>query len=358
MGRDRHVLVVTRGLDPVGTGRQVELAVAGLVGHGLGVSVAVTSHGGATARRLRTRNIPVYEIGRRLTVDLAVSARLAQLVSELRPDVILGFGRSAAVPLAVAKGLYSRCRVVLWLGLPPRRLKTVAATRFVDVVIASSLAVAAASARSGVCPDQLRVVQPGIEPEVGTGLARKVVADSLGLDPEKHWTLAVAPLEPEPKLQRLLWAVDQLGVVRQDLEHVLVGAGQLRASLERRGRAQELAERLFIVPTCDTLPDLLGHVRLVWQSGQTALGGAILDGMARGLPVVAVDSDAARQFIVDGVTGRIVAAEPESEFPRRAFNILEDEDLARRYGEAGAARAAAEFAVERFVAGVVSAINY
>ena len=113
----------------------------------------------------------------------------------------------------------------------------------------------------------------------------------------------------------------------------------------------------MILPDCGLLPDLLGQVRLVWQSGDVALGGAILDGMARGVPVIAVETAAARQLITDGQTGRIVPADPESEFPRRAFGILEDAELARRYAAAGAARAAEAFSVERFVAGLFDAIS-
>jgi glycosyltransferase involved in cell wall biosynthesis len=357
MGQGRKVLVVTRGLDPVGTGRQVELAVEGLSKHGFEVAVAVASRGGDVVRRLAARGVAVHEIGPRPGVDATAIARLARLVATIRPDAMFGFGRSAAVPLAVAKRFEPRCHAVLWLGLPPRRLSTIAATAGIDRIIACSVGVAAASARAGVHPDRIIVVPPGIVADQGSGMKREAVARRLGLDPMKQWTLAVAPLEAEARLHRLLWAIDQLGVVRRDLQHVLVGAGPMLQNLWRRGRAQELAERLFVLPTCDVLPDLLGHVRLVWQSGAVALGGALLDAMARGLPVVAVDSDAARQLIVDGVTGRIVPAEPEGEFPRRAFNILEDEGLARQYGEAGAARAAAEFSADRFVAGIVSAIS-
>jgi glycosyltransferase involved in cell wall biosynthesis len=357
MADAERVLVVTRGLDPVGTGRQVELAVHGLVSHGLNVSVAMTSRGGDVARRLEARGVAVHVIGRRPAVDAAATVRLARLTSEVRPEGMVGFGRSAAVPLALAKRCHPSCAAVLCLGLPPRRLRTVAATAGLDRIVACSLGVAAQCARAGVHPDRIVVVPPGSVAEPSSAMTREALAARLGLDPVKRWTLAVAPLESEPRLHRLLWAVDQLGVVRKDLQHVLVGAGPLLQNLWRRGRAQELAERLFIMPTCDVLPDLLGHVQLVWQSGDVALGGALLDGMARGLPVVAVESDAARQLVIDRGTGRIVPAVPESEFPRRAFNILEDESLARRYGEAGSARAAAEFPADRFIAGIISAIK-
>jgi hypothetical protein len=111
---------------------------------------------------------------------------------------------------------------------------------------------------------------------------------------------------------------------------VLVGSGPLERRLLRRARAQQLSQRLHLVSQCEFLPDLLRHVRLVWQSGDVSYGGAILDAMPLGIPAIAVDGDTARQLIADDQTGRIVPAVPESELPRRAMNIIEDESLAGR----------------------------
>ncbi|MFM8706823.1 MAG: glycosyltransferase, partial [Planctomycetia bacterium] len=162
---------------------------------------------------------------------------------------------------------------------------------------------------------------------------------------------------PWRRLSRLLWAIDQLGVVHRRLEHVLVGGGPLRERLLRRARAQRVDERLHLFAYLDCLPDLLREARLVWQSGEVACGGGLLDAMALGIPTVAVASDASRQLIVDAETGRLVPAEPESEFPRRALRIIEDDALAERYGAAARTRAAAEFPVERMVAGIIAALE-
>jgi glycosyltransferase involved in cell wall biosynthesis len=355
-GADR-VLLVVRGLDPVGTGRLVELAAAGLAAAGHAVTVALTTTGGSIAGRLAGRGVEVEQLGGRPVGDLAVTLRLAGFARRLRPAAILGFGRSQIGRVAITRQLVPRCRGLVWLGLPPRGMPHAAALRWLDAVLAASPEVAAACHRAGVPKSRIGVVPPGLTVAVGGQLSREAVAASLGLDPARQWTLAVAPLEPAARLSRLLWAIDQTGVVRKDLQHVLVGTGPLLWQVQRRARAQELAERLLIVPDCELLPDLLRHTRLVWQSGEVALGGAILDGMACGLPAVAATSDAAGQLIVDGETGRLVPPVPESELPRRAFGILEDEALARRYGEAAARRAAEDFPPERFVAGLLAAVR-
>jgi len=195
-----------------------------------------------------------------------------------------------------------------------------------------------------------------LEPVAGTGASRGEVAARLGLRPGTVWTLCVAPLDPCAHLDRLLWAVDQLGVVHRGLEHVLVGAGPLVGRVHRRARLQRLAERLFVHASVDCLPDLLPRVRLVWQAGEVAGGGCLLDGMAHGVAAVAVDGSAARRLIVDGVTGRLVAADPISELPRRALPIIEDDALAARYGSAARDRAARDFPLPAFAAGIVAAV--
>jgi L-malate glycosyltransferase len=350
------ILLVVRGLDPVGTGRQVELAAAALAAAGHDVVVAVTSVGGSLADRLIGTGRAVHRIGRRPVVDVGATARLARLARRLRPAAIVGFGRSQLVPVAVAGRLVRGTRAVGWLGREPRGFAERRALRWLDRIVATTPRVAAACRAAGAAAARIAIVPPGSSADHAPRLGRAELAARLGLDPAKHWTLCVAPLEPAARLTRLLWAIDQLGVVRKDLQHVLVGAGPLLDQVRRRARAQELAERLFIMPDCEPIQDLLGEVRLAWQSGDVALGGAVLDAMARGVPVVAVESDAARELVVDGETGRIVPAVPESEFPRRAFGILEDAELARRFGETGAARAATEFSAARFGAGLLAAV--
>ncbi|NCY03335.1 MAG: glycosyltransferase family 1 protein, partial [Planctomycetia bacterium] len=271
-------------------------------------------------------------------------------------DTTVAWGRSQLAATATLKSALPAVRFVAHVGRRPAGLVVGWALRRADRVLAATPAAAEASAGLGVAPARLACIPPAADAAPPAGLSRRALAARLGLDPDKQWTLCVAPLEPHSRLERLVWAIDQLGVVHRRLEHVLVGAGPLRPRLLRRARVQQVAERLHLFPFLDCLPDLLREVRLVWQSGEVACGGVLLDGMAVGVPAVAVESDAARQLIVDGETGRIVPADPESEFPRRALGILEDDALAARYAAAAAARAAAEFPARRMVASLVDAV--
>lgn len=341
----RSILLVARGLDRVGTGRQVELLAEGLRGAGHDVHLAFTTTGGATPARLRDAGFPVHRIGRRGHVDFGSFARLTQLARRLRPAVICACGRSQAVLAAAAKPLVPRTRLVCQVAVGPRRAATAQALRHADRVITVSAAVAGRCEARGVRSGRIDIVPPGIVAAEARGLSREQIARALGLRVESPWTLCVAPLVAEARLDRLLWGIDQLEVVHRGVEHVLVGSGPLERRLLRRARAQQLSKRLHLVPQCEILPDLLRQVRLVWQSGDVAYGGAILDAMPLGIPAIAVDGDSARQLIADDQTGRIVPAVPESELPRRAMNVIEDDSLSARYAEAARARAAEHFSI-------------
>ena len=339
----KPILLACRGLDPVGTGRQVEIVAAGLRDAGRDVHVAITTTGGSLPGRLAAAGCTVHAVGRRPAVDAATAAGLVALAARLRPAVVVGWGRGQIWPAAAVRLVVPGVRAVGWLGRPVAGRRLAVGLGRLDRVIAATPGAAAACRGLGVAAPRIETIAPAAAPATGTGLAREEVARRLGLDPAHAWTLCVAPLEAESRLERLLWAIDQLGVVRKDLGHVLVGTGPLLGRVGRRARVQELADRLVVVPHCDLLPDLLGQVRLVWQPGAVALGGAILDGLARGVPAVAIAGDAARQFVADGETGAIAPAAPESEFPRRAFTILEDADMAARMAATAAVRMAERF---------------
>lgn len=352
----RRVIVVVRGLDPVGSGRQAELAAEALRAAGHDVVVAATTGGGSVPERLARAGFAVHRLSRRPRPGPEAAAALGRLARRGGPATLLAFGRAQAAAAVAARALGPGTTVAAAVELPPRGFAGVLAAR-ADRLILPDEACAAAWRRGGADAARIDLVPPGIEPVGGTGASRGEVAARLGLRPDTVWTLCVAPLDPCAHLDRLLWAVDQLGVVHRGLEHVLVGAGPLVGRVRRRARLQRLAERLFVHASADCLPDLLPRVRLVWQAGEVAGGGCLLDGMAHGVAAVAVDASPSRRLIVDGVTGRLVAADPISELPRRALAIIEDDALAARYGSAARDRAARDFPLPAFAAGIVAAVS-
>ena len=353
----RPILHLMRGLDPVGTGRQVELAAEACRAAGHDVPIAITAGSGSCTARLARAGFVVHTLSRRPRPDVTAAIELARLIREIRPGAIVAWGRRQVAIAAASRRIAPGPAIVAVVGLFPRRGLEAWGLRQADRVVATTAGVAEACRVAGVSETAIDVVPPGIEPVAGSGLSRGQVAARLGLRPDTVWTRCVAPLASSTHVDRLLWAIDQLGVVHKGLEHVVVGSGPLLPRVRRRARLQHCAERLFVFPSLDCLPDLLPRVRLVWQPGEVANAGCLLDGMAHGVAAVAVESDAATAIVADGGSGRIVAADPISEFPRRALGIIEDDALAARYGSAARARAAVEFPVARSTAAMLASIE-
>jgi len=355
----QDLLLVSVDAPAVGSGRQLELAVVALQEAGWRVRLALLTTGGSLAGRLKETGVPVERLGRRPAIDAAVVPRLVQLGRRLRPAAVLAWGRPVAVPVAAARLVSRRLglgnwRYCQWLAQPPRPGPEAAAVRAADRVLVTAEWLAHDSGTAAAA-GRLAVVPPAAAAFTRCG-SREQLAESLGLDAARRWTLTVAPLLAASRLDRLLWAIDQMGVVRDDLAHIVVGAGPLGRRLARRVSIQAIAGRVHFFEQLDCFPELLSQVDLIMQSGRVPLGGCLLEGLAQGIPLVAVDTPESRSVIGNNEAGRLVPAVPESEFGRRAIQLLEDRDLAAACTAAGRRRAAELFDPQASAAALVAAV--
>jgi phosphatidylinositol alpha-1,6-mannosyltransferase len=79
-------------------------------------------------------------------------------------------------------------------------------------------------------------------------------------------------------------------------------------------------------------------------------GLVYLDAMSHRLPVIASTADAAREIVVDGETGFLIAPNDRAALADRLVKLLEDEPLRRRFGDAGYIRWRTQFSYARFQA--------
>ena len=356
----KDLLLVSADAPAVGSGRQLELATVALREAGWRVRLALLTTGGSLAGRLKANGVAVERIGRRPIIDAAVVPRLVGLCRRRAPALVLAWGRPAAVPVAAARlvsrrlglGSWQHCQ---WLAQPPRPGPEAFAVRAADRVLVTAEWLANDHGLAAVA-GRLAVVPPAAVALTSHG-DRERLAVSLGLDAARQWTLTVARLVAASRLDRLLWAIDQMGVVRDDLAHIIVGAGPLGRRLARRASVQLIAGRVHFFDQLDCLPELLPQVDLIMQPGRVPLGGCLLEGLSQGIPLVAVDTPESRSVIGNNEAGRLVPAVPESELGRWAIQLLEDRDLAAACTAAGSRRAAELFDPQAFAAALVAAVG-
>ena len=187
----RLILMVVRGLDAVGTGRQIELVAAGFRAAGWRVHIAVTTSGGTVAERLGAAGFPVHRLGARPRVDPGAAAKLPFVVRSVGPCVIHAWGRSQARIVGGLRGLLRPARTVCHLAVGPRDRFTAWSLRRADRVIVTSAGVAGRCEAFGVRSGLIDIIPPGIDAAAGTTRSREEIAHRLGLRGDSPWkTLA------------------------------------------------------------------------------------------------------------------------------------------------------------------------
>ena len=140
-------------------------------------------------------------------------------------------------------------------------------------------------------------------------------------------------------------AVRSLASLPEDTVLVVLGEGPERPELESLARELGVGRRVFLR---GREPDVAAWLRrasvLVHPARWEGFGLGVLEGMLAGLPVVASRVSSLPELVADEETGLLVRPDDPGALALGVARALED---ARRLGEAGRARARAEFSVAR-----------
>ncbi len=214
--------------------------------------------------------------------------------------------------------------------------------------IAISVAVRRALEAAGIPGTHVDVVPSAVPPpapaEVGTARG------PLGLAPHESLLVAVTALTPEKGVETLVETAATLAARGIRCRLVIAGEGPLRRRLEARARALRAPVR-FIGQAADPGPLLRAADLMVHAPWTEGLGTAVLDALARGLPIVATRVGGIPEMVTAGV-GSLV---PPGDVEALADAVVgwldrpERIEAARRAGP----RIAARFSIGRMVEGTM-----
>ena len=259
------------------------------------------------------------------------------------------------------KALAAGPRMAITLAWPLRRL---AADWGADVVHAWDRAAARLAKRALVGQSKARVIAPAnltempaidverIRREADNGPTRKRIVSDLGLPAQARLLGFCGRLTGEKRLAELLWALDQIRCVRDDVYLAVVGDGEARALFERYARLYEIAERVRFVGWQNNAAAWIAALDVFCTASSGSSSSlALLEAMALGVPVVASDTAAHRRVVSPDETGLLVDVHQRSDWARRCLQALEDAELSSRISQAGQRQIVERFPVGPFIEG-------
>ncbi len=280
---------------------------------------------------------------------LATVVRLAAILRARKPDLILNWAAKTQLygaPAAALAGMGGR--VVWWQqGIPDGYWLDRCATLLPARAI-GCYSQAAARAQGQLRPHRKTFVVAAGAPAPGPNGHCPI---DLAVPRNMPVVGIVGRLQPWKGQDRLLDAQALLRERGHDVHLVIVGGDAYGLSTEYAESLPVLVSRLGLdgaVTLTGQVPDAGPYIEqldvLVNASDPEPFGIVLLEGMARGVPVVAVDSGGPAEFIEDGRTGVLArSGEPAALADALEVLLLASPESRRAIGQAGRERFLAEF---------------
>jgi glycosyltransferase involved in cell wall biosynthesis len=343
-----QVSVLTRGLDEH---RFESRLVVGDVGEGEADFIA-----------LRDPDLPALKIpalGRsvRFGDDLRAFVAIRRAIRDYRPDIVHThtakagvLGRLAAATCRVPVRVHTFHGHVLhgyfkrWVTRLVRIVEGLLARRTTALVAVGERVrdelLGAGIGRS----DQYVVIPPGVALEARPD--RVSARNGLGLPLNRPLVLFVGRLTAVKRPDRLIEAMALVLDTRPDAVLAIAGEGELLE--ETRSRAEPLGESVRFLGWQRDIAGLYAAADcMVLTSDNEGMPVTLIEAAMAGVPSVTTDVGSAREVVLDGVTGLVVA--PDAAAVADGLVRLLDNDLRHRMGAAARARAEAEFDTRRLI---------
>lgn len=167
-------------------------------------------------------------------------------------------------------------------------------------------------------------------------MARARLTHALGLSSETRLIGTVGRLAPAKHQVALIDALAAVQAAHPSSALVIVGDGPLRGELEARIRHHALEGRVFLLGDRSDVAQLLaGFSIFALPSLTEGYSIALLEACAAGLPIIASDVGGNREIVHEGQNGRLVAAGSVAQMTGALRDLLDDQGLCNRMGEAG-----------------------
>lgn len=352
----KRLLHIVDSLAPSEVAQQLLLLAKGLSASEFDLHVCAL-RGGPMADELLRAGIDACVIPHRLPLDPFALVQLKRHMRSLHPSLVQTWpglastsGRLAAIAAGVPRLVAVERRLDAWHSWPQWQLMRGLARR-TDCIVFNSAAAQAYHAARHVRPRASRIIADGVTAAVASTQTRADLLEELELPSGACLIAARAPLETHSRHKDLVWAIDILKWLYEDVHLLILGEGSQRRSLLRYVDCVEVEDCVHFLGARANAAEIVASCDFYWDA--SVRGGAalpLLAAMAAGVPVVAIDSPRNREAITPGETGFLVDPEDRPAYARWTHRMLSDPALRQRVAAAGQQSLGERFSCKKLVA--------
>lgn len=315
---------------------------------------------GELYRRMR-EGTDLIPLAPRNEIDLAAAWRLSRVLKQLRPDIVhahdphgvaMAATAMSIVSLSPAPALVASRRIEFRIGH-----NSFSRWKYdqVNCFIAISNAVRDRLIADGVRRDRIAVVHEGVDVERIVHMPTGSVHAAFFLPTHAPIVGNIGALVAQKGQQHLVDAAAIVVRAIPDVRFVIAGEGELRPALEEHIRRKHLERHVFLAGfRADALELLKGFDLFALSSLHEGLCTSLIDAMAASKASVATTVGGVPEVVADGETGFLVPARDHEAMADRLIQLLKDQSLRERMGQAALSRAREFFTVERMVQGTIA----
>ncbi|HEY8842133.1 MAG TPA: glycosyltransferase [Candidatus Dormibacteraeota bacterium] len=313
---------------------------------------------GVTVASLRLPSLRRNSRRNAVTTAIRLLGAVRRDIRRQKPDIVHAYMMTAYVLAAVA-GRAAGTRIIIGArrGLvthqeyPYRRWRVFARTanRLIDFHLCNSEAVR-----------QLAVSQEGIPVEktgvIHNGLDFDVQSAPVGLDPEWEVGPGDGCAAMVANFHAYKGHLDVLAAVRlvvgryPRFKLILFGDGAERTAIERYLQEHHLASNVVLAGARLDAANLLSAFDFsVLNSTQESFPNALMESMARGVPVISTRVGGVPELVRDGVDGILVESGNPEQLATAMLELLDDAEKRGAMGEMGRARIQSDFSVRSMI---------
>ena len=304
-------------------------------------------------------DVPIYFLAsdqklksRRGAEKIQTGLRLRKRIRSFKPDIVHAFGQSATQIAAAVLIRNEKIKLVSSI-LSKWQPQTTLTEWFercllnrVDRFIFASESLQKEVAAFDVLDQKFSVVANSIEDNrvEDRKPLRKLLIETLGLEPSSFIAMTSADLEPRTRLKDLIWATDLLSCVRDDVHLVIFGEGSQHQRLLQFAACTAAADHIHFAGNPTSAIEMLGGADVFWNSHlDTPLPSHLLSAMNYGVPTVSVYGPETALLVKHQETSFAVNYGARDEFARWTKFLIEKPNDARRLGNQGRRHARLNF---------------